>query len=231
MHDSCGLLCVSIAAATIDAAADLIAANEAVADCFEIRLDAFDPPPAVTSFFSLTRRPLLFTNRPDWEGGGWRLDEEARVGALAAAVQAGAAFVDIELRAAADQRQRLVDACRRSGRTRLVVSWHDFSCTPTAEELTTILDRMRASGADIGKIVTTAHHRDDVLRVLDLYHQAGDFPLSAFCMGAIGAISRLAVLPLGGALTYAAPTGGATTAPGQLDAIRMRAMLEDIIND
>ena len=77
---------------------------------------------------------------------------------------------------------------------------------------------MAASGADVGKIVTTAHGFSDVLRVLhlQLLAEQENFPLAAFCMGEDGRISRAATLELGGVLTYAAADQASATAPGQL---------------
>ncbi len=220
-----GWLCVSIAAPSLEAAASLAAANEALADCFEIRLDAFAAPPDAAALLALSRLPLLITNRPAWEGGMRGQEEDDRLGLLMAAARAGAALVDIELRTPVERRQELAAVCRAAG-SRLLVSWHDFAGTPSQEELGQVLAAMREAGADIGKIVTTAHCREHVLQVLDLYRQAGDFPLVAFCMGRMGAVSRVAAPALGAPLTYAAPVGGEATAPGQLDASRMRAVLE-----
>jgi 3-dehydroquinate dehydratase type I len=52
-----------------------------------------------------------------------------------------------------------------------------------------------------------------------------NFPLIAFCMGAIGKISRLATIKLGGYMTYAAPDEGKETAPGQMPVSVLRDML------
>ena len=94
--------------------------------------------------------------------------------------------------------------------TGLIISWHDFSGTPSSDELGEILQQQMESGAHIGKIVTTANDYQDVLRILNLLAMAAEnnFPLIAFCMGSIGKISRVATTKLGGYMTYAAPDGG-----------------------
>jgi len=83
------------------------------------------------------------------------------------------------------------------------------------------------SGADIGKIVTTAVSPEDALRILSLQEaaMAASFPLSAFAMGAHGAISRLATLYLGGFMTYAALSPEQATAPGQITVQNLHALL------
>ncbi|MCI5163980.1 MAG: type I 3-dehydroquinate dehydratase, partial [Candidatus Electrothrix sp. AX5] len=73
-------------------------------------------------------------------------------------------------------------------------------------------------GKIIGKIVTTAHSAEDALRVLHLQEQAkaANFPLSCFCMGEPGRITRLATLYLGGYMSYVCLDNAQATAPGQL---------------
>ena len=61
-------ICVSIGRETIDdalAVADSVASQ---ADVLEIRLDYLSLP-AVSPFLNTLNTPLLFTNRPSWEGG------------------------------------------------------------------------------------------------------------------------------------------------------------------
>jgi 3-dehydroquinate dehydratase type I len=85
---------------------------------------------------------------------------------------------------------------------------------------------MMASGAHIGKIVSTAHSPADVLRILQLQEQAGEagFPLCCFCMGDPGRISRFATMYLGGYMTYGAVSEQQATAPGQLSVERLHAL-------
>ena len=221
-------ICVSIAESDIQAA--LTAAEGAMgrADVIEIRLDSLTHP-AITPFIENIRTPLLFTNRPTWEGGAYSGDEEKRIAPLLEAVESGAAYVDIELEADTRGKQKLISASRETG-TRLIVSWHNFKETPDYPVLGEILNRQRKSGADIGKIVTMAHNYTDVLRVLHLQILAGTthFPLIAFCMGEFGKISRLATLDLGGYMTYASPDRRGATAPGQLPLQNLVTALEQL---
>ncbi|MCK5071561.1 MAG: type I 3-dehydroquinate dehydratase, partial [Desulfocapsa sp.] len=104
------------------------------------------------------------------------------------------------------------------------VSWHNFKDTPSREELVGRMALMQDKGADIGKIITTAHSHQDVLRVLqlqDVAEQLG-FPLIAFCMGRPGVISRIATCDLGGYMTYCAVSKEEATAPGQLSVGTLR---------
>ena len=200
-----------------------------LADVIEIRLDPINKP-QIEPFLAEITTPLLFTNRPEWESGFFKGPESKRLQLLKRAAEAGAAYIDIELRTDDKQRQHLIELARNN-KCLSLVSWHNFTRTPPERELAEILTRQYESGAHIGKIVTMAHDFTDVLRVLQLQIIAREknFPLCAFCMGKIGKISRLATLSLGGYMTYAAPDAAANTAPGQFDINSIRHILE-IIN-
>lgn len=220
-----GLICVSVAA---DDAAGIIAAVLPVVplvDVVEIRLDGMKIS-GIEPCISAIPRPVLVTNRPTWEGGQYTSGEQDRIDLLCMWVQAGARFVDIELRTSRDLREQVLEVARQHG-TQVIISSHDFTGTPPLADLQETLRQMIASGADIGKIVTTATNAEDALRILSLQQEAlaGHFPLSAFAMGTAGKISRLATLYLGGFMTYAALTAEQATAPGQLSVHDLNALI------
>lgn len=215
-------ICVSIGNSVMAEAVSTARQVAVLADVIEIRLDCIDDP-AIPDFFSALRCPLLFTNRPMWEGGMYSGPEGARVDQLVEAVAAGAAYVDLELQAPASSLICLREALAGQ-EAQLILSRHDFTGTPPTGELLSWVNRMRECGADIGKIVTTAHDHHDVLRVLHLQEDCSalDFPLIAFCMGRAGLISRLATIELGGYMTYCAADGSEATAPGQIAVAEFR---------
>jgi 3-dehydroquinate dehydratase-1/3-dehydroquinate dehydratase/shikimate dehydrogenase len=220
-----GLICVSVMAeepAGILAAATPLAE---LADVVEIRLDGLSEP-RLGNWITTIPKPVLATNRPVWEGGRFTGSEEERIEGLCAALRFGVRYVDIELRTGMALRARVLHEARLHG-TQVIVSSHDFEHTPPTEHLRATLKEMVASGADIGKIVTTAASPADALRVLALQQEAmaAGFPLSAFAMGAAGTISRLATLYLGGFMTYAAPAPEQATAPGQITVRDLHALL------
>jgi len=104
----------------------------------------------------------------------------------------------------------------------------NFKTTASARALESIFQEQCRTGADIGKIVTTARDFRDVLRVLGLQKLSHDtgFPLCAFCMGRAGMISRVATLEMGGYMSYAAADDGQPAAPGQLSISAMHMILE-----
>jgi 3-dehydroquinate dehydratase I len=215
-------ICVSIGRASIDDALAIADSVASQADVLEIRLD-YLPVPAVSSFINTLQIPLLFTNRPHWEGGEFTGDEDQRIGALLEAVAENSGYVDLELLAPDETHQRMRMALQQSS-TKLILSWHNFKNTPSRQELVGRMAMMQDKGADIGKIITTAQSHQDVLRVLQLQEVAEQlgFPLIAFCMGRLGVVSRVATCDLGGYMTYCAVSDEEATAPGQLSVRALR---------
>lgn len=219
-------ICVAVGRPDIASAIQAAKEIAALADVIEIRLDCIAAA-EVAPFFKALARPLLFTNRPTWEGGSFAGTESERIDLLCEAVRGGAAYIDLELQAPAESLRRLGDAIAGSA-TQLILSHHNFEHTPPREELVGRLTLMREKGAHIGKIVTMAHDYHDALRVLQLQEDAtaAHFPLIAFCMGRAGVISRLATLELGGYMTYCAVDAEEATAPGQIAVADLRAIYE-----
>ena len=144
---------------------------------------------------------------------------------LVRAIEAGARYVDVEIEAQKQMSKRVRNAAHESG-TVFIRSYHDFTGTASVEELRAMVEKCRYHGADIVKLVTTAHSQDDVDRVMSLYswcstEAAGgvealaDGGLIAFCMGEAGRDSRIEALAKGAPYTYAALTADEAAAPGQ----------------
>lgn len=223
-------ICISIAASDIDQALEAAQAATKQAQVIEIRLDTLKNPD-VKPFVELIKTPLLFTNRPTWEGGECEDDEAKRIESLLNAIEHRAAYVDLELRAPRTSRDMLLEAARVSG-TKIITSWHNFQKTPNSAELSAILEQQRQSGCHIGKMVSMASNQNDVLRMLALLSETDPgFPLISFAMGRPGTISRLATTRLGGFMTYAAPDKGNASAPGQIRAGKLISMLKDLDHD
>ncbi len=220
--DNMHRICVSIARATVEEGLAVAEGICSLADVIEIRLDHLQDI-FVSPFIAHLTKPLLFTNRPIWEGGGFAGDEEARIAPLIEAAKQGADYVDLELKAPTASQKALLEAVESSA-GRLILSWHNFQETPTREELVGRLAMIQDKGAHIAKIVTMAHDYHDVLRVLQLQEEAVrmEIPLIAFCMGSPGVVSRVATVELGGYMTYCAVNEDEATAPGQLSVAVLR---------
>jgi len=200
-------LCVALTEKTTD---ELLAAMHALdrrVDLVEVRLDcmaAYD----LRRICSGKDRPIIVTNRPVRQGGLFSGSERRRVAALAKAAALGADHVDVELDAVHLLGQ-LPAGCAR------IVSHHDVEGTP--DDLESLFRRIRAAGADVTKIVTTARDVADVGPVLALLQRhAARTPLIALSMGEEGLASRVLAAKFGAYLTFASRTSGRESAPGQV---------------
>ncbi|MGL4364446.1 MAG: type I 3-dehydroquinate dehydratase [Bacteroidales bacterium] len=129
------------------------------------------------------------------------------------AIQYGAKYVDIEMEASTKHRLALLREAKKYD-CKIIISYHNFSNTPSSVELSDIISKCRTMGADIVKLVTTAQYSQDVARLLSLYEKENQ--LIAFAMGEIGQISRFVCLHLGAAFTYVSATESTESAPSQL---------------
>ena len=69
-------ICVSVGGKEVTETLDIARSAETGADVIEIRLDSL-PQPEIAPFVKGLTRPLLFTNRPEWEGGSFQTDQSA----------------------------------------------------------------------------------------------------------------------------------------------------------
>jgi len=160
--------------------------------------------------------PLVLTNRPKREGGFYAGEEASRLDLLRRALVIGADYVDIEW----DSIGPLASAPRHP-RTRLVVSYHNFTETPS--DLPRVYSQLAASGADVVKIACQANDIDDNLHIMRLL-RAGTVPTVAMAMGPYGQMSRVLGVSWGSKWVYACLETGAEVAPGQIPACEMREM-------
>lgn len=209
------MICVSLAEPTAGAC---LRALEGV-ELAEIRLDKMRIGPAgVRTIFSRHPR-LIATCRPG------ALPEAGRRRLLFAAVEAGAAFVDIEIEADSRFRERLT-AAARARNCRVILSHHDFRRTPPRAELEAVVDRAFASGADIAKIACQVRERRDNARLLGLLDLGR--PLVVVGMGKRGRLSRIAAPLLGSLFSYATLSEGKETAEGQMTAVSLERLLLEL---
>jgi len=209
-------ICVPVVEATVNRARSKYQRAARKGLWTEIRLDYLeDPAPDLQKLFRSLPGPVIATNRPAAEGGRWQGNEADRLALLAAALNLGVTCLDVELAADVGFRREL--AARR-GKTRLILSWHDFAGTPDAARLEAVLDEMLAAEADVVKLVALANDPADNLRMLSLIPlvQAAGKEVIAFCMGPVGKWSRIAAPLLGSWLTFAPFSKTGASAPGQL---------------
>lgn len=204
-------IAVAIAPADTDAALARLAEFAGRADLIELRLDmmgSYDLP----ALAAAQGPPLLITNRARAEGGFADGAPSERLRPLRQAIELGCAYVDVE----AD----LYPLLGERGKTGIIASEHDFTCTPP--DLEARFGRLAGLGADVTKIAVTPRRPEEALRPLELLAQAAG-PTVAIAMGPLGLISRVAALRFSEcAFTYATADDDAGTAPGQISISRMR---------
>ena len=166
---------------------------------------------------------LVVTNRRKEEGGLFKGREEERLKILKEASRY-AEFVDVEWSTPASLRKEFL----RNVSCGVILSYHNFSHTPSLETLRDIYNSMKTFGADIYKIVTMAKKPKDLLTLLDLLQLILDEGKRAivFPMGSFTKIGRALSLLLGSPFTYARPEGGKEGAPGQPTPSEILELLE-----
>src|SRR5437762_6645715 len=98
-------------------------AAEAGVDLVELRIDCLRRDPDLKRILKERFTPLVFTIRRGVDGGLWRGNEEKRQQLLREAVALGVDYVDLEM--------DIATKIRRYGKTKRIVSYHNFKATPS----------------------------------------------------------------------------------------------------
>ena len=211
------MICVSIGTPDIERCRQVLGNAEMA----EIRLDRISAAETDISRLFSSHARLVATCRP----GG--MPDEQRQELLMRAIDSGAAYVDLELEAAAEFRRPVIKQARSRG-CRVIISHHDFVRTPDPRELQRLVDRCFRAGADIAKIacrVLTPRDRAALLGLL-----SGREPVVVAGLGPAGRIVRLVAPLLGSPFTYASVSDSEPTADGQISADETRRLLETLNN-
>lgn len=183
------------------------------ADLIELRLDCFaeipDKIPELT-------QPVILTFRPAEQGGYRQLTREERQRFWSSiAPQAETVWWDIEGDLVSDLE------CDWS---RVIVSHHDFSSVP--HDLEQIYERLARTPAAVLKIAVQANDILDCIRIFNLLDRARNEgrELIAIAMGNAGIATRILGPSRGSFLTYGALDDQSATAPGQVNARKLRSL-------
>lgn len=209
------MICVSLANKDIDSIFQILERPDV--QMAEVRLDSCPlTMEEVEDLFSSIDKPLIATYR--LADASQVAEAEAK---LLTAIQAGAAFLDLDIDAPAMMCKRLRREAREAG-TLLIRSFHDAESTDSTRSLSAVAEKCIHLGADIVKIATTAASEADADKVLRLYDLFPPENLVAFCMGDAGSRSRVECLAKGAPFSYAALSPEEATAPGQMSLADMR---------
>jgi len=216
-------VCVTIAASSPAKVFRELKRALAKSDYAELRLD-FLKPSQVPLCLTLVRRHLsrcVCTLRPTTEGGKFSGSEKERISILKLISEFEPYLLDIEYNTL--KKNKKLGKYLKSTKTRILVSWHDFTKTPNEQTLRSMFKKM-SKFSDNVKIVTTAKSINDMIRVLSLYKiRAKKISLISFAMGDYGRMSRILCTKLGSPYTYVSL--GKPVAPGQFSLKEMKHVL------
>lgn len=211
------MLCVSVAEPGFERISHLIKNSEMA----EIRIEKSGLTVDQVKKLFQNHKHLIATCRP--EG----LSTPERMDFIKAAIDGGAAWVDIEIESEERYLEELRNYAKAKG-CRVIVSYHNYSETPDNELLNQLLIDAVNAKADLVKIATKVQTMQDTARLLALYQFK--LPLLAIGMGNLGKISRIAALELGAPFTFVSSNQSEETAPGQLPEESMNEILKHLIS-
>ncbi len=216
--------------------------NNSVADIIEWRADHYedvmnsDKVLAVLDELTdiLKNKPILFTFRTKNEGGEKAIDTlyyKLLIGSVIKQQKVDA--VDVEMFMGDCLLGEIVAKADKYG-IKVIASNHDFGKTPDKDEIVNRLINMKKRGAHVSKIAVMPKSELDVLNLLQATHdakkQCPDMTIISMSMGQLGVISRIGGGIFGSAMTFAAKTKELASAPGQIEAVQLKCMLETIEN-
>ena len=218
-------MCVAVTGATIAEMLETAATAVKETPFLEFRLDYLNrdylekPLQAVTQIQAFLAKhsaiTVIATCRRAENGGRFEGSLAAELEILTKAAQAGCQMVDLELESAEALKKGELAKLRETG-AGLILSYHDFRQTG---DLDAIRARMEPFQPDFMKIVPTAKTLVDNVTMMRFLERVSDqTQIVGLCMGDAGVISRVLGLRAGSAFTFAAPSVGEETGPGQIAA-------------
>lgn len=195
------------------------------ADFVELRFDCLDAEPEnIAQVLSSFPRPVILTFRPSEQGGHRDVSREEREAFWKMqAARGDSIWWDVE----ADLVRDLSPDWSRT-----IVSHHDFAGVPT--DLEQIYERLAQTPARVLKIAVQAKEISDCIPVFRLLDRArsDEREIIAIAMGNAGIATRILGPSRGAFLTYGALDDDSATAPGQVNARKLRSRYNiDAIND
>lgn len=209
--------------------------KNAAPDIAEWRADGFNlwhEPQTVLLTLKVLRQslnvPLIFTCRTISDGGAVSPKTGYYVDLLkAVAVSGNADIIDVELNAGEEAINEIIRAVKKAGKG-TILSYHNFSETPSTGDISTLLDKILKYRADIYKVAYMPRSKEDVIALMNaatvFLKENPQKLLISISMGSLGAITRIMAGFTGSPLTFG--SAGRESAPGQIDSARLSKLLE-----
>ena len=220
-------ICASIAPDNIDVLKELLKkAKNLHTDFMEIRFDFLKETEIkeALEFVKPHSSRSVFTIRSKSQNGKFKGSETERKFYLKLLSKNDPMFLDVELDTLKTDDELL--QYLRSNKTNILVSHHDFSSTPSIDELQFFLKEMKNYSNNV-KLITTANNLADSFRILDLYQYSGNSRLISFAMGDYGVLSRI-LSTLAGTAPFTYASINKALAPGQIDILTLRKIYDRI---
>lgn len=184
------------------------------ADVVELRLDCLDTEDLSVPLSELNK-PVILTFRPSEQGGYRNLSRETRERFWKNAMKGDAIWWDVE----ADFAEVVSPDWSRT-----IISHHDFSGVPP--DLEKIYERLAQTPARIIKIAVQANEITDCIPIFGLIDRARreGREIIAIAMGDAGIATRILGPSRGAFLTYGSSDADSATAPGQVNARKLRSL-------
>jgi 3-dehydroquinate dehydratase/shikimate dehydrogenase len=186
----------------------------------ELRLDYINGEVNLKRLLAERPSPVIIACRRQADGGRWQGTEQQRLLLLRTAIAEGVEYVDLE--------EDIAGAVPRFGKTKRIISYHDFRKTP--DNVQDIHDRLAALDPDIVKLSTMCNQPRDNVRILRLLRDSR-IPTVAMCMGDMGTPSRILAARYNTPFVYSTFHHERLLAPGQLSFQQMNEIYHhDLIN-
>ncbi|HEU4873086.1 MAG TPA: type I 3-dehydroquinate dehydratase, partial [Pyrinomonadaceae bacterium] len=209
-------VCVPVCEKDLDALRSACERAFEWADFVELRLDCLNSTPEnISELLQGLGRPVILTFRPSEQGGYRNLSREERETFWKTAPRGESIWWDVEGELAQDLSPDW---------SRVIASHHDFSGVPS--DLQQIYERLAKTSANVLKVAVQAHDITDCIPVFQLLQRARreGREVIAIAMGNAGIPTRILGPSRGAFLTYGALDDDSATAPGQVNAPKLRSL-------
>jgi len=216
-------ICAVVTGKTIGDFLKNLEATQKIADFVELRVDYIGgfSVSDIDLIKSKIKVRAIFTCRKKEEGGFFTGAEGERVEILRKAIDAGFDYVDVELSSAG------TFTLLKKGKSKIILSFHDFVKTPSLAELEEIKKQMKTYDADIMKFAAFVREDADSKVLFQfLFNKKEDEEMIVVGMGEEGKMTRVIAPLFGSYLTYAS-TSYSSSAPGQIDINKLKKLYNE----
>lgn len=166
-------------------------------------MDSIDVDESIQNLKESIPLPVIFTVRPQEEGGYYPGGEDERITVLEKAIDSGVNSIDLELSIEEGARSSLLEKAT-SSKVSIISSIHNTSTTPSADELVSMV-KEHAKEGEIFKFCGTVNDHQDALQIVEASHElkTSSHAYAMMALGNGGDWARLHAPVLGQSLVYA----------------------------